>query len=223
MKKLILQTRVLGVAGALMVVPVASTFCAESDSAAVTNTPAKSSVAAPESAVSSQTTDSAGAKLPQSVGEVVKLSRAKVSEDVVLSYVQNSGAVYSLSADDIVRLRNEGVSDRVINAMLDQHAKAVETAQKAAAPAATSADDSASGATAPASESATSAPPPVVEAPMTPPGSSVYFPYPATAYYAYPPDYYGPWYYGCYGGPIVSFRFGFWGGHGGHGHLHGGR
>ena len=32
-------------------------------------------------------------------------------------------------------LRNEGVSDRVINSMLDQHKKAMEVAQRAANPA----------------------------------------------------------------------------------------
>jgi len=161
------------------------------------------------------------AKLPYGTSEVVKLSRAQVSDDVVLSYVQNSGIAYSLSPDDIVRLRHEGVSDRVINAMLDQHKRAVEVAQRAGGPAPVYRDNAPeAGPGTVASETApATAQPPVVEAPLTPSGSSVYvIPYQPTTYGVYPYypySYYGPYYYG---GPVVSFRFGF-GGHG-HGHFH---
>ena len=121
------------------------------------------------------------------VADVVKLSQAKVSEDVVLSYVQNAGTTSSLSADDIVQMRKAGVSDRVINAMLDKHSRAMEIAQRAEAQAPETADSSGNSApppeaeTAPASEK--TAP---VEAPLTPSGSSVtVIPYPAatSAYY----------------------------------------
>ena len=64
--------------------------------------------------------DSAPVKLPYGVEDVLKLSRAQVSEDVILNYIHNSGTIYNLSPKDIVYLRNEGVSDRVINTMLDQ-------------------------------------------------------------------------------------------------------
>jgi hypothetical protein len=59
-------------------------------------------------------------KLPYGADEVLKLSRAQISEDVTLNYVKNSGTIYNLSPKDIVYLRNEGVSDKVINAMIDQ-------------------------------------------------------------------------------------------------------
>src|SRR6185436_9041885 len=53
----------------------------------------------PSGQVSVSTQDSA--RLPYGAAEVVKLSRAQVSEDVIISYVQNSGSTYSLSSDDI--------------------------------------------------------------------------------------------------------------------------
>ena len=213
MKNLVSGARGFVVAGALLSIPVATALSAEPDAAAATNAPPKAAVAAAaDSAVTVHATTTVQAKLPSGVADVVKLSRAKVSEDVVLSYVQNSGTTYSLGADDIVQMRKEGVSDRVINAMLDQHSKAMEIAQRAAAQATTSAEFSASSASVPAAEAVpTSAQQPVVEAPLTPSGSSVYvIPYPAAtaAYYGY----YSPYYYPCYyGGPVVSFGFGYGG------------
>lgn len=65
-------------------------------------------------------TEPASVPLPYGVGDVLKLSRAQVSEDVTLNFIHNSGTIYNLAPKDIVYLRNEGVSDRVINTMLDQ-------------------------------------------------------------------------------------------------------
>jgi hypothetical protein len=60
------------------------------------------------------------AKLPYGADDVVRLSAARVNEEVILNYIQTSGTIYNLTPQDIVRLRDEGVSDRVINAMIDQ-------------------------------------------------------------------------------------------------------
>src|SRR3954463_13055858 len=56
--------------------------------------------------------------LPYGVDDVLKLTHAKVGEDVVVAFVQNSGIGYSLRANDIVYLRDQGVSDHVISVML---------------------------------------------------------------------------------------------------------
>ena len=62
----------------------------------------------PETAIPSSTPSAtAPAKLPYGVDEVLKLSRAQISEDITLNYVQNSGTIYNLSAKDIVYLRNK--------------------------------------------------------------------------------------------------------------------
>jgi len=178
----------------------------------------------PSGQVSVSTQDSA--PLPYGAAEVVKLARAQVSEDVIISYVQNSGSTYSLSSDDIVRLRNEGVSDRVINTILTHHNKTMEALPRASVPPPEYADNAGSAAPQQAA----------VQAPLAPSSSSYVIPYPAAtaAYYGYyRPYYYSPYYYGSsyygypyygyYGGPAVSFRFGFGGGHGGSWHGgHGG-
>jgi len=142
---------------------------------------------------------SAQTKLPYGVEDVVKLSRSQISEDVILSYVQNSGTIYNLAPKDLVYLKEAGVSDRVVNAMQDQRKRANEAAALIAsqqplyqdntpvntAPAYT---DSAPEYTQPAE--AQPAPSTLYVIPYTP---SVY------SYYGYP-YYYRPYYGGYYGG-----------------------
>jgi hypothetical protein len=65
--------------------------------------------------------------------EVVKLTQAKMSDDVILSYIKNSGASYNLSADDILYLNSQGVTQPVISALLA--AKSSVAAAPAPAPA----------------------------------------------------------------------------------------
>jgi hypothetical protein len=56
--------------------------------------------------------------------EVLKLVRSNVNDEVIMAYIQNSKG-FTLTADDIVQLHNEGVADKMINAMLN-HRKAVQ-------------------------------------------------------------------------------------------------
>ena len=49
--------------------------------------------------------------------EVVKLSQAHQRDDVIMGYHKNSGASYALSAEEIIYLNNQGVSQRVIAAL----------------------------------------------------------------------------------------------------------
>ncbi len=49
--------------------------------------------------------------------EVVKLSQQKMSDDVITNYIRNSGKSYNLSADDIIHLSSQGVSQGVISAL----------------------------------------------------------------------------------------------------------
>ena len=53
------------------------------------------------------------------VADVVKLSRAKVDEGTIVAFVQSSTGV-NLSASEIINLRSEGISDRVVVALLNQ-------------------------------------------------------------------------------------------------------
>ncbi|HZL80288.1 MAG TPA: YMGG-like glycine zipper-containing protein [Candidatus Limnocylindrales bacterium] len=56
---------------------------------------------------------------PLAVADVKALAKAGVSEDVITSQIQNSHTVYHLSAADIIDLRNSGVSDKVVNFMIN--------------------------------------------------------------------------------------------------------
>jgi hypothetical protein len=162
----------------------------------------------------------AAVKLPYGVEDVLKMSRAQVNEDIVLNYIQNSGIIYDLRPNDLVFLHNQGVSDRLVSAMLDQRNRVTyqqtqaAAKQQAAATAASTAQTQ--------SSSATSTPvyaPTYVQAPAPQPSTSVYVIPNAAAqaayygYYSYPsyfnyPYYYGtPYYYGGYYGPVVSFGF----------------
>ena len=50
--------------------------------------------------------------------DVIALSQAKVSDDVIISQMKASGSYFHLSTQDIIDLVNAGVSDKVIDAMI---------------------------------------------------------------------------------------------------------
>lgn len=56
--------------------------------------------------------------LPPGVQDVVKLAHAGMSDDVILAQVKSAGAMYNLSADQIIYLSTQGVSQNVIKALL---------------------------------------------------------------------------------------------------------
>ena len=68
---------------------------------------------------------------PLGVADVKALAGAGISDDVIISQIRNSRTVYHLSAADIIDLHNSGVSDRVVNYMIN-----TPTTAGAAAPAA---------------------------------------------------------------------------------------
>ncbi len=143
-------------------------------------------------------------QLSYGVSQIVQLSKANVSEGTIVNYIQNSGNAYGLDANQIVYLKQQGVSDNVINVMLNQPR-----------PVATPNYSTASS----ASATAVVAQPSVDYAPA--PASTVYV-IPDTQtynYYAYGyRPYSGGYYYPCYrpvyySYPGVSLSFGFGGGY----------
>ncbi len=56
--------------------------------------------------------------------EVIKLSQQKMSDDVITSYIKNTGKTYKLGADDIIYLNSQGVSQAVIATLLQNSASA---------------------------------------------------------------------------------------------------
>jgi hypothetical protein len=58
------------------------------------------------------------------------LSRAQIGETLIVNYIKNSGTIYSLDPRTIVYLRDQGVSEKVINTMLEQKKTVTEEASK---------------------------------------------------------------------------------------------
>ena len=61
--------------------------------------------------------------LAPGVADIARMAQAKVSDSVILAYINNSGTVYNLDANQIIYLRDIGVSEPVLSAMLDQRQK----------------------------------------------------------------------------------------------------
>ena len=56
---------------------------------------------------------------PLSVADVKALAKAGISEDVIINQIKSSRSVYHLSVSDIIDLRDSGVSDKVVNFMIN--------------------------------------------------------------------------------------------------------
>ena len=156
-------------------------------------------------------------RLSWGLDDVVKLSKAGVDESVIHSYILNSGVGYNPTAQDIIQLRELGVSSQITAALMQRGSEVRQTAT-------VEAQKQAQAAAAPAQAA------PVYAAPATyvaPASTVTYIGYPSYAYsYGgyYGPSYYSyPYYYGGFY-PSVSVGFRFGGGHfSGHsGGFHGG-
>jgi hypothetical protein len=147
-------------------------------------------------------------QLSYGVSQIMQLAQAKVSDDTIIAYIKNSGNIFDLNADQIIYLRQQGISDAVITTMLNQPRPAVAVATPTTP--------------APQPVASTAYSGPVSTATVAPTVTYVQT-VPDTTYY-YQPDY-QPYYYPAYGWyPPVSFSFGWGGGWGGgwHGGGHGG-
>ena len=56
---------------------------------------------------------------PLSIADIKALAHAGISDDVIVSQIKNSRAVFRLSAADIIDLRDSGVTDKVVNYMIN--------------------------------------------------------------------------------------------------------
>ncbi len=57
-------------------------------------------------------------KEPLSVDDIKKMSKAGLSDNVIISQIQATNSVFYLSTADIIDLKNAGVSQRVIDYMI---------------------------------------------------------------------------------------------------------
>lgn len=149
--------------------------------------------------------------LTPAMAQVLQLSQAKISDGTIVTYIENSGTIYGLNASQIVYLKQQGVSEQVLNAMLNQRAMVAASAPPAAPENGTSNPQNAATASTTIAQPTTPAPSTVVVVPDTQTYSYDNWAYP----YTYP--YYYPYYY-SYGWPVGVY----WGGWGWRGGWHGG-
>jgi hypothetical protein len=209
------------ITAAISLLPTAVVFAADdapASSAAAPSTPAVTTSTPSTAPVATvAVTTAAPSKLPYGVEDVVKLTQAQVNEDIILNYVQNSGTIYNLGPQDLVYLKNTGVSDKVVYAMLENRKRATDMAAAAQAQVTAAAqqpgpDNSAAPAEQAPTETGVAPDYAAGGAPVDSQtgASSVYvIPYNSGGYYyGYPYTYYGP-----------SFGVYFYGGHYHYGHY----
>lgn len=66
-----------------------------------------------------------------SVDDVIKLSKAGLSEDTIVQKIRNGGQAFDLTPDQMIQLKNAGVSEKVMQAMLNPAAAPAATAPAA--------------------------------------------------------------------------------------------
>ena len=89
--------------------------------------PASAEAAAPASA-----SETRPVQLSSGVPEILKLGRAHVGDEVIIAFIRNSGRTYHLSVSEILYLREQGVSDQVLTAMLSAGQNVAATSAQAA-------------------------------------------------------------------------------------------
>ena len=178
------------------------------------STPASAEAAAP-----APVSETRPVQLSSGVPDILKLGRAHLSDEAISAFISNSGRTYHLSVSEILYLREQGVSDQVVTAMLNSRQNTAATVAQVApqpAPTGPTADwvnSSPQPAPAPTQYAPQPAPSYVAAAPVYAQPSQVYV-YPAPSY-----GFYDSWPY-YWGYPSISFGFGFGGGH--YGGFHGG-
>ena len=60
-----------------------------------------------------------------SLAQIQSMVQAHVSDSIIVSQIQNSSTRYSLTADEIIALKNAGVSDAILNALINTASKPV--------------------------------------------------------------------------------------------------
>jgi hypothetical protein len=78
----------------------------------------------------------APSNLSPDLQEVVKLSQSHMGDDVIVNYIRSSGKSYKLSADDLIYLNSQGVSQGVISALQTASSASPNPPPAAAPPAA---------------------------------------------------------------------------------------
>jgi uncharacterized protein YcfJ len=72
-----------------------------------------------------QTYDRVDQGTPLSLADVKALAKAGIAEDVIINQIRNSRTIFHLSANDIIDLRDAGLTDKVINYLINTPASVI--------------------------------------------------------------------------------------------------
>ena len=81
---------------------------------------AAATLALPTAGVAAENAPAVAASPPQlayGVPQILQLAEAKVSDDTIITYIHSSGNSYGLDADQIIYLKQQGISENVIIAV----------------------------------------------------------------------------------------------------------
>ena len=68
--------------------------------------------------------------VPLTQSDIISMVKAGMTEEDIIRRIDDSRTVFRLSSDDVIRLRNEGVPDRIVNYMLDTYTRAAVAEQR---------------------------------------------------------------------------------------------
>lgn len=67
---------------------------------------------------------------PLGMADIISLTKAGVADSEIIQRIDETRSVYRLGAEDIVMLRGQGVSERVVNYMLETYTRAALAEQQ---------------------------------------------------------------------------------------------
>jgi hypothetical protein len=68
--------------------------------------------------------------MPLTQADVISMTKAGLTDEEIMRRIDGTATVFRLGASDVVRLRTEGVSERVVNYMLETYPRAVAAEQQ---------------------------------------------------------------------------------------------
>ena len=67
---------------------------------------------------------------PLTQTDIISMTKASMTDEEIMRRIDGTRTVFRLNSDDVVRLRQEGVSDRVVTYMLDTYTRAAVAEQR---------------------------------------------------------------------------------------------
>lgn len=67
---------------------------------------------------------------PLTQADIISMTKAGLTDEDIIRRIDDTRTVFQLSSDDVVFLRKEGVSDRIVTYMLDTLTRAVAAEQR---------------------------------------------------------------------------------------------